>query len=336
MPHSIRVLPSGHTFTANPDEPILDAALRHGLSFPYGCRGGACGSCSGKLVSGTIDYAGEEPMALTATEQATGQTLFCLARATSDLVIEVREIGATADIPLRMLPAKIFSLERRGEDVMILRLKLPDNDRLQFLAGQYVEFLLADGSRRAFSIANAPHSDDLLEFHIRHIPGGKFTDELFANGREKSLLRIEGPHGSFFMREESDKPMLMLATGTGFGPIKAIIEHAIAVGNQRPITLYWGSRSRDGLYYHELAEQWAQDYPWISYRPVLSRPDEAWQGRSGRIQAAVLADFDSLAGYELYACGHPEVVYSACEVLVKERQLASEDCFADAFEFARG
>lgn len=334
MSFNIEVLPSGHRFTAEEDESILDAALRSGLAFPYGCRGGACGACIGKIVSGEIDYGDDEPMGLSQEEAAVGMALFCVARPTTDLTIEIHEVGAVEEIPVRNLPAKVARLERLNNDVMALFLKLPENERMQYLAGQYVDFIMKDGRKRAFSIANAPHHDELLEFHIRHIKGGEFTDHVFSDMKEGEIVRIEGPKGTFFLREDSERPIIMLATGTGFGPIKGIIEHMVSEQSSRRVYLYWGARHREDLYAEAQIRQWCEKFPNIHYRPVLSQPDAEWGGRKGYVQEAVAADFVDLAEFELYACGHPAMVYSARDTMVA-RGIDADHCFGDAFEWAR-
>ena len=334
MSFNIKVLPSGHQFTTEGEESILDAALRSGLAFPYGCRGGACGACIGKIVSGEISYGDDEPMGLSEEEATVGMALFCIARPSSDLTIEIHEVGAVEEIPVKNLPAKVARLERLNDDVMALFLKLPENERMQYLAGQYVDFIMKDGRKRPFSIANAPHHDELLEFHIRHIKGGEFTDHVFDDMKAGEIVRIEGPKGTFFLREESERPIIMLATGTGFGPIKGIIEHMLAEQSSRPVYLYWGARHREDLYADAQIRQWCEKFPNIHYRPVLSQPDEQWDGRKGYVQEAVAADFEDLQGFELYACGHPAMVYSARDAMVA-KGIDADHCFGDAFEWAK-
>jgi len=334
MSFNIKVLPSGHEFSTEDDESILDAALRSGLAFPYGCRGGACGACVGKIVSGEITYGDEEPMALSEEEAAVGQSLFCVARPVTDVTIEIHEVGAVEEIPVKTLPAKVARLERLNDDVMALFLKLPENERLQYLAGQYVDFSMMDGRKRAFSIANAPHHDELLEFHIRHIKGGEFTDHVFNEMKEGEIVRIEGPKGTFFLREDSERPIIMLATGTGLGPIKGIIEHMVAEQSSRPVYIYWGARHKADLYADAQLREWERRFPNIRYRPVLSQPEAGWDGRTGYVQEAAIADFDDVSGIELYACGHPAMVYSARDAMV-ERGMDAEHCFGDAFEWAK-
>jgi CDP-4-dehydro-6-deoxyglucose reductase len=335
MSFKVRIKPSGHEFVVESGETVLDAALRQGFAFPYGCRNGCCGACTGKVLSGEIDYREEEPMALTDEEQREGKALFCIAHAASNLEIQVKEVGADKEIPVRVMPAKIHRMARLNDEVMELWLKLPDGERLQFLAGQYLDFILKDGRHRAFSIANAPHDDEYLKFHIRRIRGGHFTDRLFSDMREKDVLRIEGPKGGFYMRED-DRPIIFLATGTGFGPVKAIVEHAIAEGHIVPMYIYWGARHREDLYLHDLARKWAAEYENIHYVPVLSRPteDDDWTGRTGYVQEVAASDFDDLSGFDVYACGHPQMVFAAKEALMR-KGLDPEHCYSDAFSWAK-
>ncbi len=335
MSFSVSIQPSGHAFVAEGDETILEAALRHGLTLPYGCRDGACGACKGKVLAGDVDHGKAQAQALSDAERAAGQALFCCAKPQSDLVIESREVRKAGDIPVKTLPARVQQLTKAAPDVMIVRLKLPANERLQFLAGQYIDILLKDGKRRSFSLANAPHDDELLELHIRHVPGGQFTEHVFATMKEKDILRFNGPHGTFFLREESPKPMLMVAGGTGFAPIKSVVEHAIAEGSARPIIVYWGGRSVVDLYQREVAERWAAEHG-IRFVPVLSAPtaDDGWPGRTGFVHAAVMADYPDLSGHQVYACGSPAMIAAAKRDFCGECKLPPEEFFADAFDFA--
>jgi CDP-4-dehydro-6-deoxyglucose reductase len=241
-------------------------------------------------------------------------------------------VNAARDIPVKTLPCRVQALERVADDVMVIRLKLPTHERMQFLAGQYIEFLLADGKRRAFSLASPPHADDLLELHVRHVPGGNFTDHVFHKMKVKDILRIEGPLGSFFLREESAKPILLVAGGTGFAPLKGLVEHALHIGIRRPMQLYWGAKNRAGLYMNALAEKWAAANG-ISYTPVLSEPDADWTGRTGLVHEAVLADHADLSAYQAYVCGAPAM----CEAALKDftaRGLPQDEFFADVFSYA--
>ena len=335
MSFQVTLQPSGHSFEGFEDETLLASALEAGLHLPYGCRNGACGACKSKVVAGDFDHGAAQDHALTAEERAAGLALLCCAKPRSDLVVECREAAAEGDIPVKTLPARVQKLEKLAPDVMLMQLKLPANERLQFLAGQYVEFLLKDGKRRAFSIANAPQDDEFIELHVRLVPGGQFTGHVFGAMKEREIVRIEGPHGSFHLQELSQKPIILLAGGTGFAPIKAIVEHTIHNKIARPMTLYWGSRDRAGLYLPELPRRWAAEHPHIRYVPVLSEPAaaDAWDGRTGLAHQAVLEDHGDLSGFQVYACGAPAMI-EATKRDFCARGLPAEEFFADAFSFA--
>jgi len=329
---SVTIQPSGHQFQVEDGEAVLAAALRQGFVLPYGCKNGACGSCKGKILSGSVDYGVYQHKALTDEEKSQGKALFCQAKPLTDLVIEARTIGAAKDIPVKTLPCRVQKMERVTDDVMILGLKLPANERLQFLPGQYLEFLLKDGSRRSFSMGNAPHDDELIQLHVRHVPGGQFTDHVFGKMKERDILRFEGPQGTFFLREDSTKPVVFVASGTGFAPIKAIIEHALNKGIARPMTLYWGGRRPKDLYLHALASGWAEQGK-LKYVPVISDalPEDAWAGRTGFVHRAVMEDFPDLSGHQVYACGVPIMVDSARRDFIALCKLPEDEFYADSF-----
>lgn len=335
MSFQVTIQPSGHSFPATADETILNAALNAGFSLPYGCRNGGCGACKGQVVSGTVEYPDVQPASLSVAEMAAGKAVFCCAQAASDLVIECREVSAKAGIQPRILPCRVEKKVQLAHDVVALYLRLPTNERLQFMAGQYVEFLLKDGGRRAFSLANAPYDDNLLELHARLIPGGKFTEYVFHEMPEKAILRIEGPLGSFYLREESDKPLIFVAGGTGFAPIKGIIEHAFHQGSKREMVLYWGALSKRDLYLPKLPEQWAKEHANFKFIPVLSEPlaEDHWQGRTGLVHQAVLDDGLSLKDAQVYCCGAPAMVEAAHRDFVANG-LPDEEFFSDAFSYA--
>lgn len=336
MPFQITIQPSEHKFTPEADETILEAALRHGFTLPYGCRNGACGSCKGKVISGQVDYGDHQRNTLTADEKAQGLALFCCATPLSDLVIECREVGVAKDIQIKTIPCRVQKLEKVSSDVAVLSLKLPASERLHFMAGQYIDILLKDGKRRSFSLANAPHDDAALQLHIRHVAGGTFSEYVFSQMQEKAILRFEGPLGTFFLREESTKPIIFLATGTGFAPIKSIVEHALHSGTQRSLTLYWGARHLSDMYMYDLPRQWQETHANFKFVPVLSRPGPAdgWTGRTGHVQDCVLDDHSQVSDLQVYACGSPSMVENAHQKLVAAG-LPDEEFFSDAFTFAR-
>ena len=336
MGFQVSVEPGRHSFQAESDETILEAALRQGLSLPYGCRNGFCGSCRGKVLTGGVEHGAAPVEVLSNADRAAGFALFCCAMARSDLRIESREVRSFEDIPIRTLPARVQRLTRAAPDVMIVELKLAANERLQFLAGQYVDILLKDGRRRAFSLANAPHADTCLQLHIRHAPGGQFTTQVFETMKERDILRLRGPLGTFILREESPKPMLLIAGGTGFAPIKAIVEHAVAETNARPMHIYWGGRQRADLYLLQLAEQWPVEHAHIRFTPVLSDATTAdrWNGRRGLVHEVAMADHPDLSEHQAYVCGSPAMVAAAKRDFVARCRLPAEEFFADSFEFA--
>ncbi|MGW8270826.1 MAG: CDP-6-deoxy-delta-3,4-glucoseen reductase [Burkholderiales bacterium] len=333
MMHTVTLQPSGHQFTVEDGESILTAALRQGFVLPYSCRNGACGTCKGAVLEGKVDYGEYQLKALPAAEKAAGKALFCQAKPLGDVTIEARTVGAAKDIPIKTLPCRVQKMERLSDDAMALYLKLPANERLQFLPGQYLEFLLRDGSRRSFSMANAPHEDALLELHVRHVPGGQFTDHVFGKMKERDILRFEGPLGTFFLREDSDKPIVFVASGTGFAPIKSILATAFAKGSTRSMVLYWGGRRPKDLYMNALAQSWAEAHENFRYVPVISDalPEDEWHGRTGFVHRAVMEDFSDLSGHQVYACGVPVMVDSAHKDFVEHCGLPEEEFFADSF-----
>jgi CDP-4-dehydro-6-deoxyglucose reductase len=231
------------------------------------------------------------------------------------------------------MPTRVATITRAAPDVAIITLQLPANEALAYRAGQYIEFLLKDGKRRAYSIACAPSLEQPLELHIRHLPGGVFTDHVFGAMKEREILRFEGPLGTFFLREESDKPIVLLASGTGFAPVKALVEHMIHLKSTRPVSLYWGGRRPQDLYMNALCEKWAAELPHFRYVPVISDalPEDGWQGRTGFVHAAVMQDFPDLSGFQVYACGAPVMVDAARRDYVAQCQLPADEFYADAF-----
>jgi CDP-4-dehydro-6-deoxyglucose reductase len=333
MSFQISIQPSGRSFTADPGEAMLTAGIRQGIGLPYGCKDGACGSCKCRKISGTVVHGPHQSKALSSDEEAQGFVLTCCGVAHSDVVLESRQVTEAGAFPIRKMPARVSSLERKSHDVILLRLQLPANDPFNYRPGQYVEFLLRDGSRRSYSMANAPHNGPGLELHIRHMPGGKFTDHVFNVRKEKEIQRIEGPYGSFFLREDSERPIVLLASGTGFAPIKALIEHMQFQGIQRPATLYWGGRRPEDLYMDAWVRERLAEMPHLRYVPVISDalPEDGWTGRTGFVHRAVLEDLPDLSGYQVYACGAPIVVDSARRDFSELAGLAEEEFFADAF-----
>lgn len=335
MSFTIQLVPANRSFEVQRDEPILSAAIRQGIGLPYGCRDGACGSCKSRLLEGRVIHGAHQLRALSTAEEDAGLILPCCAAAQTDCVIEARSVPGAGEFPVLKMPARVLGLQRAAADVMIVRLQLPANQNLQYRAGQFIEIILRDGARRSYSMANASHnlgSPPALELHLRHLVGGKFTDHVFGAMKEKEILRIEGPFGSFFLREESTQPIVLLAAGTGFAPIKALIEHMQLKAIARPAALYWGCRTRADLYLHDWAEAMAAQLPNLRYVPVLSESfDEGWQGRNGLVHRAVMDDLPDLSGHQVYACGAPVMVESARNDFVSRCGLPDDEFYADAF-----
>ncbi len=336
MTHQIIIKPSDHAFACDDGETVLAAAMRADLMLPYGCRNGACGTCKGRILAGDVDYGAHQAATLTADEKRMGLALFCCATPLTELVIEVREVRRAGDIQIKRLPCRIESIDKAAPDVAIVRFKLPANERLQYLAGQYIDFLLKDGKRRSFSLATPPHDDQLLELHIRHVPGGLFTDSLFTSYKGREILHFEGPLGAFYLREDSDKPIVLVAGGTGFAPIKAIIEHALHHQLDREMVFYWGARALPDLYLPELPGQWQSQHRNFTFIPVLSdpRPEDQWPGRTGFVHEAVLEDFPDLSGYQVYACGGPAMIDAARRDFTQRAGLPDTQFYADSFTYA--
>jgi CDP-4-dehydro-6-deoxyglucose reductase len=338
--YQVTLKTSGKQFTVNPDENLLEAALRQGINLPYGCKNGACGSCKGKVLEGQVTHGQHSESALNKADETAGGILFCCSHPHSNLLIEAREVQGAGDIAIRKVPCRVNTISKPSADVAILKLQLPAAERFQFLAGQYVEFLLKDGQRRAYSIANAPEQEGPLELHIRHLPGGLFTDFVFGAVtpalKEKDILRFEGPLGSFFLREDSKKPIIFVAAGTGFAPIKSIIEQMQAKKITRPIHLYWGGRRPSDLYLDDLCQSWEQEIADFKYIPVISDglAEDRWQGRTGFVHQAAMVDHPDMKDFQVYACGAPVMVNAARNDFSSKCHLPEEEFFADSFTSA--
>ena len=336
MSITVTLQPSGRSFTVQRDEAILAAAIRQGIGLPYGCRDGACGSCKCKLLEGRVIHGAHQLQALSVAEEDAGYTLTCCAAPQTDLVLEARTVTAAGDMPVRKMPARVISIDKPADDVAIVKLQLPASEALRYHAGQYIDVLLRDGVRRSYSMANAPHTQGdkpWVELHIRHLSGGVFSDQVFGTLKAKDILRLEGPFGRFFLREESPKPIVLLASGTGFAPIKALIEQLRFKGSDRPVTLYWGCRTRADLYLHEAVLEVAAQMPTLRYVPVLSEPvaSDAWSGRTGFVHQAVMADIPDISSHQVYACGAPVMVESAQRDFTERCGLPADEFYADAF-----
>lgn len=334
-PMDLRVTmqPHGRSFLADHGETLLDAALRQGVDAPYGCRSGTCGMCKVKLVEGQVDRQPAMRQALTEAEESQGHVLMCRSRACSDLVIQ----QPPAELLASTMPCRVAAIDRLAPDVVRLRLQLPGGTRIPYRAGQFLQVILRDGSRRSYSMATPPGSGEPLEFHVRHVPGGVFSNMLFsASGaplKVRDVLRVSVPHGSFHLHEDSSRPILLLASGTGFAPIKAIVEHARTIGMDRPMTLYWGGRRPHDLYMDALARSWTREFGRFRYVPVVSDalPQDGWTARRGFVHRAVMQDHPDLSSHQVYACGAPSMVDAARRDFTARCGLPEHEFHADVF-----
>ncbi|MFU8895133.1 MAG: CDP-6-deoxy-delta-3,4-glucoseen reductase [Gammaproteobacteria bacterium] len=335
MVHTIRLHPGDERFEVLDEESVLAGGLRAGLHLPHSCRGGSCGACEARVLSGQLYYPNGPPPGLTDTEMSAGRALLCQARARSDLVLEARALAVPEEVRIRRLPCRIESRELLCHDVMRLVVKLPSLEPFVFLAGQYVDFLLENGRRRSYSIANPPHEPERLELHVRRVVGGDFTSQVFEQLGERTLLRLEGPLGGFWLREESERPIVMVAGGTGYAPIKSMLRYLMHTGTQRPVDFYWGVRRPRDLYEGEQVARWAEQHEWLRFLPVMSEPlpEDGWHGRRGWVHEAVLEDHPSLAQVDVYAAGPPPMI-AVIQELFPAHGLAPGRLFFDSFEFA--
>jgi CDP-4-dehydro-6-deoxyglucose reductase len=346
---TVTIEPSARQFTCDENQTLLGAAIEAGVGLPYGCKDGACGSCKCRKISGTVTHEEHQAKALSAQEEEEGWVLTCCAKAKSDVTLHVKQVGQENMPVVRKMPVRVAHFERLASDVMLIQLQLPAHEKFEYLPGQYIDFLLKDGQRRSFSIANAKpmvlNKQDAapahyIELHVRHLPGGHFTDHVFENLKAKEIFRIEGPLGGFHL-QASDKPILFLASGTGFAPIKALLEqihaqqqtHTPTHGPARQMVLYWGARVQQDLYMIDWVQNMQKNMPELHFVPVLSdEPNPStWQGRRGFVHLAALQDHPDMSQWQVYACGAPIVIESALKDFCQQAHLPAQEFFADAF-----
>lgn len=333
MSHTVTLQASGKQFMVMPTETVLEAARRAGLALPYSCLAGVCGSCKATLINGQCHYPRNPPSALNALELAQHAVLLCQAVPGSDLIIAAREVASVADIPCRTLALRVVCKDLLAPDVMRLDLHAPPGERLRYLAGQYLDVIFDGGKRRAFSIANAPHDNEHIELHIRHVAGGGFTHHVFEQLEIGSTLHVEGPLGTFVPREDSERPMILLAGGTGFAPIKALVEHFLHLGTRRAMHLYWGARDVGDLYLRDLPQRWSHERANLSFTPVLSDSKYASALRRGLVHEAVLEDYPDLSGYDVYMSGPPALIDAGRRNFV-QAGLVEDRLYYDSFDYA--
>ena len=337
MAYRVTFSPSGNTVEISEGKNILNCALEAKIALPYSCKTGVCRTCRGRVVSGQIEHGMVHPHYLSEEEKAQGFAHLCQAKPLSDLTIEVEELTGLSGIETRQLPGRVVKLERLADDVMLVQIRLQPNDNMRYLAGQYLAVKLPDGEVRNYSIAVAPSTEAgmHLDLHIRLMPGGRYTEHVFGEMKLRDLMRFDVPLGTFYIREESQKPIVMVASGTGFAPIKAMCEYAFDRGmlTSRPIKLYWGCRTKKDLYMLETAESWAEQHDNFEFIPVLSEPTPEcdWGGRTAFVHEAVMQDIPDMSGVQMYVAGNPAMVDAARQAFTESCDLPASEFFADSF-----
>jgi NAD(P)H-flavin reductase/ferredoxin len=325
MTFQIAIDQSAIAFACEAGETVLDAAERAGYSLPYSCRKGICSTCEAELCRGNV-VSGAKQM----TGPASG-ILLCQAKPHTDIVIGPKRIERHDPTARKKITAVVYRVSKPADDVFMLMLRFPAGIRARFKPGQYLRVSMPEGDTRNFSMANAPRESDGVQLHIRRVPGGHFSEGVLARLRKGDKLNIELPYGEFYLRTGSEKPIVCLATGTGFAPLKSIIEDLFNRGNTRSVRLYWGGRRQQDLYLAELAKKWQARAAWFEFRPVLSEPDADWGGATGLVHEAVLRDIPDLSGCQVYACGNPLMIRNAQRDFQRLGGLPDDQFFADPF-----
>lgn len=335
MNQTVTIQPGALEIEVQEGETILEAGLRRGLNLPHSCRSGTCQACVASVEKGEVFYRHGPPPGLTEDERSSGKILMCQAELSGPAEIQTILISDADVAPLKRLPCRVERLELLAHDVMALYLRLPPIGPFEFRAGQYIDFVLPDGDHRSFSMANPPHDAELLELHVRRVPGGNFSQFVFDGLKPRDLLRLIGPLGNFYVRDDLERPLMMVAGGTGLAPIQSMLLDLEKRGDTRPVWLYWGTRARRDLYQQALLEALERRFDNLTYTPVLSEPgnDDRWRGRRGLVHRAVLEDHDDLGAFDVYLSGPPPMINAARDDFAGAG-LQDERLFFDAFEYS--
>lgn len=323
----VRLLPNGGSFTCADNQSVLDAAVAAGYWLPHSCRAGTCNSCHLKLVEGDVGYKQADELG---DPIPAGQCRTCMAVPQTDLVLEAPTVPKDPGQRVMKTGAKVVDVARPTHDVAVVRLQVPVAAGFAFKAGQYADVLMKDGARRSYSMGNTPNDEGIIEWHIRRVEGGRFSTHVYDKLQPGALLRIEGPFGSF-MLQHTDAPVVLLASGTGYAPIAALLKTHGDELARRGAVLYWGGRVMADLYGVDTVDSWERQYPGVRIVPVLSEAGPEWTGRCGYVHAAVLEDIPDLSGYEVYACGNPLMVDAARNSFTAQGGLSPDQFYADAF-----
>jgi NAD(P)H-flavin reductase/ferredoxin len=325
MTYQVAIGHSDIVFPAEPGEAVLDAAERAGYSLPYSCRKGVCSTCEAGLRAGRVGIGTQ------VIEGPKSAVLLCRAKPQSDIVVHPRRIERRHFSGTKVIDAWVFRLNWPTDDVATLLLRFPVSIRAKFKAGQYLRVILPDGTTRNFSLANPPQESDGAHLHIRHIDGGHFSEVVLRRLKLGDRVKVEIAFGDFFLREDTQRPIVCLATGAGFAPVKSIVEYLIRRESTRPVKFYWSGRQAHDLYMRDVPEKWARKLPWFTFAPVLTAPDAAWNGRRGLVHHAVLEDVPDLSNHQVYACGNPLMIRKARAEFTRKAGLPEDQFFAEPF-----
>ena len=326
----VTITPSQTQFETQADETILEAALRQGYNLPNACQSGMCGTCIAQVVSGDVVLGDYDDCALTDEDAAAGMVLLCACQPKGDVVLDLPAYEGAKAIAPRTMPARVAHVDIRG-NMALLRLALPKSPPFKFYAGQYAD-ILYKGTVRSYSLANAPSDNGVMEFHVRLREGGVFSPALFSGSlKVGDVLRVRAPLGAFTLHNNSHKPLIFIATGTGFAPIKSLLHHLRDTDPSRSVHIYHGAQTADGLYDEAALHELLYLLPNARYTPVLSRADDAWQGARGYITEHVLHDYADLSGYEVYACGSIDMIRASKQAFTAQRGLPETAFYSDAF-----
>lgn len=327
MTFTISVRDSEVAFGCEPGQNVLDAAEMAGWAIPYSCRKGVCDTCLGSVTSGSVEALGSGFVC------APAEVRLCRAQPTGDIEIAPRRIEARTPPVRKRLTTTVFRRRQVAPSVTILELRYPIGRRTPFRAGQFLNVILDDGDTRSYSLANAPQHNDLAQLHVRHEPNGVFSARILQQLEFHDTVEIEAPFGEFFVADPdgAEDPIILLATGTGYAPMRSIILDHIARRLTRPVHLYWGARTVEDLYALDTIHVWTQRHPWLRFTPVLSRPHPGWDGATGWVQTAAIADHPDLSGHHVYACGSEAMTRIAAEQLARECGVAPDRFHSDAF-----
>ncbi|CAG0939255.1 CDP-4-dehydro-6-deoxyglucose reductase, E3 [Gallionellaceae bacterium] len=321
MPAHVSILPSGHDFSIDGPDSILEGALHAGVPLNYGCSGGNCGLCKARLVSGQVRKTRHHDYVLTEAEKSQGYVLMCSNAAVTDVEIEADVAGGVHDIPLQQIAARVKSITALNPDMALLHLQTPRTNRLRFLAGQSVMLRLGGAVSGVLPIASCPCDDRNLLFHVPRRPGNVFLDHLFSRLASNDIVDIEGPQGEFILHEKSSRPLCFIAFDTGFAPVKSLIEHALSLDTSEAIFFYWIGSDERSIYLPNIGRAWADALDNFHYTELAAGYDLAsLTEKSGEMLKTMLQGIaegcHEIRNGDIYIAGQEQAVRAAAQFFV--------------------